>query len=137
MTASERQYIVEGLHGEPLGDLDEVLDRLRCHFGEVRSEIKYELAEWRDFDRDRPVKKAILGTLFWLMYGPDLKYPQCEGYLFDPGGIFVCHVGEVVERLVLTVWASSEEQTALEAMFAAQGWVYRHKRNWRDWYRSK
>ena len=137
MTARERHYIVEGLHGAPLGDLDDVLEGLRHHFGEVRSEIKYDLAEWRDFDRDRPLRKAIFGALSWLMSGPDLKYPQCEAYLFAPDGILVCHVGEVVERFFLTVWVSSEQEAALETMFAAQGWGCRHKRSWRVWYRSR
>lgn len=108
---------------------------LRTYFDEVRFDIKEEMPQWRDFYRDQPLKRAFLAALDWLRWGPSLRYPHCEAYLFGPDGLMVCHVGEQVERLFVVLYLTPESKGKVDLWFAETGWT-RRQQSWRDWPKS-
>ena len=136
LVQSERKYIIEGPDGSPLGDAETVLETLETYFEEVRYEYKEKLEEWRDFNRGKPIRKAALAPIYWILYGTELKYPQCEAYLFGPDGLLVFHAGSPVQRIFITVWLKPGEEDFMEHLLVETGWSHR-PRNWRDWFRRR
>ena len=119
--------------GGPLGTEVEVMAGLATCFGEVRSERvtvpkpHHGLVGW---GKMYGVWSDLVTFVQW---GPRLRYPQGEAYVFDPDGLVSFCVGQKVRRLHAHLHGDAAQ---FEAAVKALGWTHRA---WsvRDWFRTR